>query len=197
MFPIAPFSSPSSIFGSSSTDPTRRAFPAKEGSRLLFLFSQALCKVVYDPLRPHALHDGHDFKCAPKLKIEASKIRWTNHGGSSVVLVSRNDRTVLFPTCFGRSAREKGKRKMQFWKMPGSRAVWYLTLALVLLLAGYDRAGGADNPRQSVGEEQFIAGRYGDAVNLLRDLIRSYRFIEFLTLPAYDRLAETDRVSAH
>ena len=50
--------------------------------------------------------------------------------------------------------------------------------------------------RQSVGEQQFRAGRYEDAANLLRDLIRSERFVEFLTLPAYDRLAEADRVSA-
>jgi malate synthase len=51
--------------------------------------------------------------------------------------------------------------------------------------------------RRSVGEEQFLAGRYQDAANLLRDLIRSNRFIEFLTLPAYDRLADADQVSAN
>jgi malate synthase len=50
--------------------------------------------------------------------------------------------------------------------------------------------------KQSVGDEQFRAGRYADAAGLLRDLISSDRFIEFLTLPAYDRLAEADRVSA-
>jgi malate synthase len=50
--------------------------------------------------------------------------------------------------------------------------------------------------RQAVGEEQFGAGRYADAAHLLRELIRSDRFVEFLTLPAYDRLAETDRVPA-
>jgi cytochrome oxidase Cu insertion factor (SCO1/SenC/PrrC family) len=35
---------------------------------------------------------------------------------------------------------------MRFWKTPGNRAVWYLTLALVLLLAGYESGRGADNP---------------------------------------------------
>ena len=50
--------------------------------------------------------------------------------------------------------------------------------------------------RQSVGEEQFRAGRYEEAASLLRDLLRSEKFIEFLTLPAYDRLAEADQVSA-
>jgi peroxiredoxin Q/BCP len=35
---------------------------------------------------------------------------------------------------------------MQFGKTPGRRAVWYLTLGLVLLLAGYDSARGAGNP---------------------------------------------------
>src|SRR5665213_3768968 len=64
VFPIAPFSSPSSIFGSFSTDPTRRVFPTKEDSFLLFVFSQMFCKVVYGPLRPrHAFHHLHDFKC--------------------------------------------------------------------------------------------------------------------------------------
>jgi malate synthase len=50
--------------------------------------------------------------------------------------------------------------------------------------------------RQSVGEQQFRAGRYEQAANLLRELIRSQKFVEFLTLPAYDRLAEADQVSA-
>jgi malate synthase len=50
--------------------------------------------------------------------------------------------------------------------------------------------------RLLMGEEQFVAGRYGEAANLLRDLIGSDRFVEFLTLPAYDRLVETDRVAA-
>ena len=51
--------------------------------------------------------------------------------------------------------------------------------------------------RQSVGEQQFRAGRYEEAANLLRELIRSQKFVEFLTLPAYDRLGEADQVSAH
>ena len=50
--------------------------------------------------------------------------------------------------------------------------------------------------RQLVGEEQFRAGRYEDAATLLRELIRSEKFVEFLTLPAYERLKETDQVSA-
>jgi len=50
--------------------------------------------------------------------------------------------------------------------------------------------------RQAVGEEQFRAGRYAEAASLLRELISSDRFIEFLTLPAYDRLKEADTVSA-
>ena len=50
--------------------------------------------------------------------------------------------------------------------------------------------------RQSVGEQQFQAGRYEEAANLLRDLLRSEKFVEFLTLPAYDRLREADQVSA-
>ena len=50
--------------------------------------------------------------------------------------------------------------------------------------------------RQSAGEEQFRAGRYDEAANLLRDLIQSGRFVEFLTLPAYDRLNATEHASA-
>ncbi len=50
--------------------------------------------------------------------------------------------------------------------------------------------------RQAVGEEQFRAGRYTEAAKLVRDLIQSGKFIEFLTLPAYDQLKETEHASA-
>ena len=50
--------------------------------------------------------------------------------------------------------------------------------------------------QQSVGEAQFRAGRYGDAAAILRDLIRSPRFVDFLTLPAYEKLDSTERASA-
>jgi malate synthase len=50
--------------------------------------------------------------------------------------------------------------------------------------------------RQSAGEAQFRAGRYEEAAKLLRDLIQSGRFVEFLTLPAYDRLNEIEHSSA-
>jgi malate synthase len=49
--------------------------------------------------------------------------------------------------------------------------------------------------RQTVGEEQFRAGRYTEAAKLVRDLIQSGKFIEFLTLPAYDQLKETEHAS--
>jgi malate synthase len=42
--------------------------------------------------------------------------------------------------------------------------------------------------RVSVGQEQFESGRYLEAAQLLREMIMSARFVEFLTLPAYDRL---------
>ncbi|MGH9562414.1 MAG: malate synthase A, partial [Terracidiphilus sp.] len=51
--------------------------------------------------------------------------------------------------------------------------------------------------RQSVGEEQYRAGKYEEAANLVRDLIKSPNFIEFLTLPAYDRLREEETASAN
>jgi malate synthase len=42
--------------------------------------------------------------------------------------------------------------------------------------------------QKSMGEAQFRTSRYNDAAAILRDLIQSPRFVEFLTLPAYDRL---------
>ena len=42
--------------------------------------------------------------------------------------------------------------------------------------------------RQSVGDKQFEKGRYADAAGMLRDLIASPNFVEFLTLPAYERV---------
>jgi len=50
--------------------------------------------------------------------------------------------------------------------------------------------------RQSAGEDQFRNGRYEEAANLLRELIQSGRFIEFLTLPAYDHLHAAEHASA-
>lgn len=42
--------------------------------------------------------------------------------------------------------------------------------------------------RQSVGDQQFRACRYREAAELLLGMIRSPSFVEFLTLPAYQRL---------
>jgi malate synthase len=50
--------------------------------------------------------------------------------------------------------------------------------------------------QQAQGDAQFRAGRYSQAAGILRDLIQSPKFIEFLTLPAYDRLDETKQLSA-
>ncbi|MGH9357486.1 MAG: malate synthase, partial [Terriglobia bacterium] len=50
--------------------------------------------------------------------------------------------------------------------------------------------------RKTVGDAQFEAGKYRDAAQLLNDLIQSERFVEFLTLPAYDRLQAVEQRSA-
>jgi malate synthase len=50
--------------------------------------------------------------------------------------------------------------------------------------------------RQSVGDAPFRAGRYMEAAAILRDLIQSPRFVDFLTLPAYDKLNATESASA-
>ncbi len=41
---------------------------------------------------------------------------------------------------------------------------------------------------ESVGQSQFEKGRYSDAAQLLTEMIQSPKFVEFLTLPAYERL---------
>jgi malate synthase len=50
--------------------------------------------------------------------------------------------------------------------------------------------------RASTGEAQFDAGRYRQAAKTLLDLIRPQRFVEFLTLPAYEQLKAVDMVPA-
>jgi malate synthase len=50
--------------------------------------------------------------------------------------------------------------------------------------------------QQSVGEAQFRASRYNDAAAILRDLIQSPKFVDFLTLPAYDRLDVVERAAS-
>ncbi len=44
--------------------------------------------------------------------------------------------------------------------------------------------------RDSIGEARFVHSRYEQAADLLRNLIRAPRFVEFLTLPAYEQLDE-------
>jgi malate synthase len=43
--------------------------------------------------------------------------------------------------------------------------------------------------RQEVGPTAFAAGHYQAAANLFSELIANDRFVEFLTLPAYQTLA--------
>jgi malate synthase len=43
--------------------------------------------------------------------------------------------------------------------------------------------------QHSVGEQQFQAGQYRQAAQLLRELILAPQFVEFLTLPAYERVS--------
>ena len=40
-----------------------------------------------------------------------------------------------------------------------------------------------------VGPERFAVGRFDDAKDLFVELATAQRFVEFLTLPAYDRFA--------
>ncbi len=49
--------------------------------------------------------------------------------------------------------------------------------------------------RKSAGDAQFEAGKYRDAAQLLRELVQAPRFVEFLTLPAYDRLQSLEQRS--
>ncbi len=50
--------------------------------------------------------------------------------------------------------------------------------------------------RQVAGEQAYQSGRYTQAAAILRELIQSPRFVEFLTLPAYDRLQAAESASA-
>ena len=45
-----------------------------------------------------------------------------------------------------------------------------------------------DKWRERIGSERFSAGRYEEAASILRELVEAPQFIDFLTLPAYDRV---------
>jgi malate synthase len=47
--------------------------------------------------------------------------------------------------------------------------------------------------RTTVGDERFRAGRYDEAAAMLRDLVVAEELVEFLTLPAYERVATLTR----
>ncbi len=67
-----------------------------------------------------------------------------------------------------------------------------VTLDLVLKLIDEELA----KVRQAVGDAQFRTSRYNDAAGILRDLVQSKQFVDFLTLPAYDKLNATEKASA-
>ena len=46
--------------------------------------------------------------------------------------------------------------------------------------------------RDEVGEARFARGRFDQAIGLYRDMIHSPRFVEFLTLPAYECIVTAD-----
>jgi malate synthase len=46
-----------------------------------------------------------------------------------------------------------------------------------------------EKTRQAVGDARYQGGRYADAAKLMTQLIEAPRFVEFLTLPAYDMVA--------
>jgi len=47
--------------------------------------------------------------------------------------------------------------------------------------------------RQSAGEEAYAKGRYQDAAEIFREMIDAPSFVEFLTLPAYEKLVAEGR----
>ncbi len=59
-----------------------------------------------------------------------------------------------------------------------------VTLALVDAVIAEELAAWKDR----VGPDKYASGRYGEAAALFRDLVARPDFVEFLTLPAYDRL---------
>jgi malate synthase len=74
-------------------------------------------------------------------------------------------------------------------KMSDGRAI---TLELCLKTIDEELA----KAQKAVGEEQFRAGRYNDAAEILRNLIQAPKFVDFLTLPAYDRLNAVEKAAA-
>ncbi len=46
--------------------------------------------------------------------------------------------------------------------------------------------------RDEIGEARFARGRFDQAIDLLRDMIHAPRFVEFLTLPAYECIVTAD-----
>jgi malate synthase len=53
-----------------------------------------------------------------------------------------------------------------------------------------------DRVKAQVGEEAYAKGRYEDAAQLMIDLVEQPQFVEFLTLPAYDRIIADEKAAA-
>jgi malate synthase len=100
----------------------------------------------------------------------------------------------LFNLMEDAATAEISRAQLWQWIHQGAKLTDGRTVTLELCLKTIDEE--LAKFRDSVGEQQFRAGRYNEAANLLRELIRSEKFVEFLTLPAYDRLAEAGMATA-
>jgi malate synthase len=66
-----------------------------------------------------------------------------------------------------------------------------VTLDLVLKTVDEELA----KMQKAVGDAQFRAGKYNEAAAMVRELVQNPKFVEFLTLPAYERLDESKQAS--
>ena len=60
-----------------------------------------------------------------------------------------------------------------------------ITLELVLTILDEELA----TIKEAVGEQAFDSGRYAEAAELFKTLIEQDEFVEFLTLPGYERIS--------
>ena len=78
--------------------------------------------------------------------------------------------------------------RSQLWQWVHHKAHLKDGRVVDLALVGQVMDGELARMRAELSDAQFEASQYPEAASLLRALVQSQTFVEFLTLPAYDRL---------
>jgi malate synthase len=187
-------------------DKEREASDGHDGTWVAHPGLVALAKEVFDRYMPQPNQIGRklaDFNCtaadllgAPEGEISEAGVRQNIAVGIGYLesWLRGIGCVPLFNLMEDAATAEISRAQLWQWIRHKARLSDSRTVTLDLCLKMIDEE--LAKIRQSVGDAQFRTSRYNDAAGILRELIQSKQFVDFLTLPAYEKLNATERASA-